>query len=200
MTNSNQNQKEPISPSQHLFINFMADIDERRTSLLLAVISDYLKTGVIKKLTINISSLGGSVFHAISLHNFIKGLQNVEVHTHNFGQVDSSANIIFLAGKIRTCSSAATFLFHGVKRIFYEKSAVNKQELKEHLESLNSDINKLAEIISINTSHSKNEVMKFFKKQKVFTANEAKEWGLVQEVIDQTIPSGFPVIVITNQS
>jgi len=65
MANSNQHQKESISPSQHLFINFMADIDERRTSLLLAVISDYLKTGVIKKLTINISSLGGSVFYFI---------------------------------------------------------------------------------------------------------------------------------------
>jgi len=65
MANSNQHQKEQISPSQHLFINFMADIDERRTSLLLAVISDYLKTGVIKKLTINISSLGGSVFYFI---------------------------------------------------------------------------------------------------------------------------------------
>lgn len=200
MVDSNQNQKEQISPSQHLFINFMAEIDERRASLLIAVISDYLKTGVIKKLTLNISSLGGSVFHAVSLHNFIKGLQGVEVHTHNFGQVDSSANIVFLAGQRRTCSPAATFLFHGVKRVFYEKSAVNKQELQENLESLNSDINKLVEIISANTNHSKKEVMRFFKKQKVFMANEAKEWGLVQEVIEQTIPSGFPVIVITNQS
>lgn len=196
---NNLKQGKPILPPQHLYINFMANIDERRTSLLLTVISDYLKTG-IKKITINISSLGGSVFHAVSLYNFIKGLKGIEVHTHNFGQVDSSANIIFLAGKIRTCSSAATFLFHGVKRIFYEKSAVNRQELKEHLESLNSDISKLAEIISINTNHSEKEVMRFFKKQKVFAAKEAKNWGLVKDIIDQTIPAGFPTIVITNQS
>jgi len=202
MQNQNQNQKEQkeiISPSQHLFINFMANIDERRSAILLSVISDYLKTG-IKKLSINISSPGGSVFHAISLHNFIKGLKGVTVHTHNFGQVDSSANIVFLAGEIRTCSPASSFLFHGVKRIFRGPTALNSQELSENLESLKSDVEKLVEVISISTGHSKKEISSFFRKQKVFAAKEAKDWGLAQEIIDQTTPSGFPTVVITDQS
>lgn len=194
-----KNNQATIPLAQTLFINFMANIDERRSATLLSVISDYLRTG-IKKIKINISSPGGSVFHATSLYNFIAGLKDVEVHTHNFGQVDSAATVIFLAGKKRTCSSVATFLFHGPKRIFIgPQIALGKKDLGDHLETLESDISKLIEIISKVTKQSKDKISEFFEKQRVFTAEKAKEEGLAQEIIDETIPFGAPnVVTITD--
>ena len=192
-----QNQN-PLQPSQQLFINFMAEVNDKTTSLLLYVISDHLKLG-IKKLHINISSGGGSVFHAISLYNFIKGIQGVEIHTHNFGQVDSSANVIFLAGQHRTCSPASSFVLHGVKTIFQGGGALDEKEFKEKQESLSMDINKIAQIIASATSKELRKVREDINKSLVLNAEDAKEYGLVHDIKDFTIPRNYPVIVITNQ-
>ena len=191
------NTQETIPLGQTLFINFMAEINSVTASRLLSIISDHLRTGIIKKIKINISSPGGSVFHAISLYNFISGLKEIEIHTHNFGQVDSAATVIFLSGKKRTCSPVATFLFHGPQRIFMgtPRIGLDKKALTENLTALQSDIDKLVEIISRTTKQEKDKISDFFEKQVVFTAEKAKEENLVHEIIDETIPFGAPYIV-----
>lgn len=183
---------------QELFINFMSPIDDKSSSALLYVISDYLKTG-IKNIHINISSGGGSVFSAITIYNFLKGIKDVQIHTHNFGQVDSSANVIFLSGQIRTCSSAASFILHSVKMIFQNNSLLSSNELNERQESLKMDTEKIATIIALSTQKTVEEVLKDIEKSLVLNAEKAKDYGLVHDIIDFTIKPGQPVVVITNQ-
>jgi len=97
------------TPSPTIFINFIAEISDKTSGNLLFILTDQIKSG-IDKFHINISSNGGMVFHAVSIFNFLNGLEGVDVHTHNLGQIDSSANLIFLAGNKRTASKASTFL------------------------------------------------------------------------------------------
>ena len=60
-----------------------------------------------------ISSGSGSVFHGISMYNYLKGL-NINITTYNFGSADSIATVLFCAGKNRICVPNARFLIHPV--------------------------------------------------------------------------------------
>ena len=50
------------------------------------------------QLNLLLSSPGGSVFHGLSVYNFLKGAP-IEVYTYNFGSVDSIGVVIYCAGR-----------------------------------------------------------------------------------------------------
>ena len=72
-------------------------------------------------------------------------------------------------------------------------------EVKEKQESLSMDINKIAQIIASATSKELRKVREDINKSLVLNAEDAKEYGLVHDIKDFTIPRNYPVIVITNQ-
>src|SRR5258708_2867624 len=76
-----------------------------------------------------ISSGGGNVFERMSIASFMKTLP-VQITTHNIGQTDSIANVIFAAGSKRYANDHASFMFHGVS-MHYEKSDLIESQLEE---------------------------------------------------------------------
>jgi ATP-dependent Clp protease protease subunit len=65
----------------------------------------------IKKLKLMLSSGGGDVDTAIRIYHYIKALP-IEVETIGFSQIDSAANMVFLAGKKRTAIKGCRFFLH----------------------------------------------------------------------------------------
>jgi ATP-dependent protease ClpP protease subunit len=91
------------------YIRFMAQVTSQTSDYLIKIVDD--------KIHLLISSPGGSVFHGLSLYNFLYGIP-LEVDTYNFGSVDSIGVILFCAGKNRYSVPDARFLIHGVSFSF----------------------------------------------------------------------------------
>ncbi|HHU9699852.1 TPA: ATP-dependent Clp protease proteolytic subunit, partial [Escherichia coli] len=63
------------------------------------------------ELNIHISSQGGETAAGFTAYNFLKSLP-VTVRTHNISNVESIANIVFLAGSERFANPLSRFLLH----------------------------------------------------------------------------------------
>ena len=66
------------------------------------------------KIGLILSTPGGSVFHGLSIPNYLKGLP-IEIDTYNFGSVDSIGVVIFQLGRRRYTVPHSRFLIHSVK-------------------------------------------------------------------------------------
>ncbi|HOW24506.1 MAG TPA: ATP-dependent Clp protease proteolytic subunit [Bacteroidales bacterium] len=183
---------------QVIYINFIAEINEKTTSHLLFLLTDQIRSG-IKKFHINIASNGGTIFHAVSIFNFLNGLEGAEIHTHNLGQLDSSANLFFLAGHKRTASKASTFLLHPPQMNVAGNASLTIDFLKERVNSIEKDQIKMAEIIADKIRKTPKEVLKMFQSRKTYSSHEALELGFIDSIQEYIGKPGIPMFSITNQ-
>ena len=126
------------------YIRFMAPVIPETTDRLFKIIDNKIKEKY-RKIHLLISSPGGSVFHGLSLYNFIKG-SPIEIDTYNFGSVDSIGVVIFCAGKKRLCVPHARFLLHGVNMNFCGNVSLDEKGLDEKLKSLKIDQDNIAKV------------------------------------------------------
>lgn len=183
-----------------VYINFIAEINDRTAGNLLFLLTDQLRSG-ITKFHINIASNGGIVFHAVSIYNFLNGIENVQIHTHNLGQIDSSANLFFLAGSSRSASKASTFLLHPPQMNFRNagEASLPIDFLKERLQSLEKDQAKMAEIIASRILKGPDEVIRMFNERKTYSSEEALDIGFIHEIREFVGTPNVPIYTITNQ-
>ncbi len=135
------------------------------------------------KLRFFLSSNGGDVDSAIRLYDFLKASQ-LEVETFGFGQVDSAANIIFLAGKRRFAIKNCRFFLHeGTFTIGNPTSALKVHE--ETLRILKELLMRTSKIISAETGKDLVTVRNTLSSGKIFTTEEAKRFGIVHEIIEK---------------
>ena len=85
-----------------IYIKFFAAVDGNSSNALMNLVDQYVHQKY-QRVVLLISSPGGSVFHGLSIFNYLSGIP-VEVETHNFGSVDSIGVTIFSAGKQQYCS------------------------------------------------------------------------------------------------
>jgi ATP-dependent Clp protease protease subunit len=121
-----------------------------------------------------ISSPGGSVFHGLSIHNFLKSL-TLDVSTYNFGSVDSIGVVMFCAGSRRYCVPNSRFHIHGVKLTFQGVATFDEKSLEEHLNSLKTDYT----VIAATTGKDEKAIVKDMIKQTSLMPEQARDYGLV---------------------
>ncbi|MEJ5266147.1 MAG: ATP-dependent Clp protease proteolytic subunit, partial [Bacteroidales bacterium] len=138
------------------FIRFMAPVMPQTTDQLFRIIDAKINQK-FEKLHLLISSPGGSVFHGISLYNFLRGAP-IEVWTYNFGSVDSIGVVIFCAGKKRISVPHARFLIHGVRFNFSGNASFDEKQIEEHLKSIRIDQQNIARIIADTTQKPTHKV------------------------------------------
>lgn len=180
-------------------IKFFAPVIEQSANQLMQVIDDAINKGV-KEIILLLSTPGGSVFHGLSIYNYLKGLPLDNITTHNFGSVDSIGVVIYCAGKRRLSSPQARFLIHGVSMGFGQGASLEEPQLEEKLKSLKIDIENIAKVIAVNSGKKTNEVTQAMLERTTLNPDQAKKWGLVHEVKSEVFPAGTPVISIMSQS
>lgn len=185
-------------PSQPLVIKFFAPVVEQSTNALMGIIDDAVNKN-IKEIILLISTPGGTVFHGLSVYNYLKGLPIEKLTTHNFGSVDSIGVVIYCAGKKRYSSPQARFLIHGVSANFEHKVRLEEPQLEERLKSLRIDIENIAKVISANIGKKTEEVTKAMLDRTTLNPEQAKEWGLVHEIRSEMFPAGSQVVSIVYQ-
>ena len=168
------------------FIRFMAPVVPQTSDQLFKIIDQKIKekTGRIHLL---LSSPGGSVFHGLSLYNFLKRAP-LEVFTYNFGSVDSIGVVIFCSGSKRFSVPNARFLIHGVRFNINGNVSFDEKQVEEHLKSIKIDQLNIARVIADNTGKSAHKIEEDMNNRTTLNPNEAKDYGLVHEIKSELFP------------
>ncbi|MBC8333253.1 MAG: ATP-dependent Clp protease proteolytic subunit, partial [Anaerolineae bacterium] len=82
-----------------LYIRFLAPVTPNTTDQLFQLIDRAIRNQY-QRLHLMLSSPGGSVFHGLTIYNFLRGIP-LETYTYNFGSVDSIGVVVYCAGSVR---------------------------------------------------------------------------------------------------
>jgi len=177
-------------------IKFFAPVIDVTINALMSAIDQKMKQGVSQFILL-ISSPGGNVHHGLSAYNYLKGLP-ITITTHNFGSVDSMGVVVFCGGSKRLSVPQARFLLHGVSAGFQNERLEEKQ-LEERLKGLQNNVENIAKVIAANTSKSIQDVRDAILERTILSPEEAKAWGLVDEIRAELFEEGSEVISIHYQ-
>jgi ATP-dependent protease ClpP protease subunit len=166
---------------------FSAEIDQRVANVMVSYLVELQLSGA-RKLIIAMSSSGGNVVAGITIYNALAAMP-FEIETHNFGNVDSIANVIFLSGNKRYANSSATFMFHGVGFNGNSTERLEKNIL-EKLDIIRSENKRISHLIASRSRLKEASSLKLMKQQSTRDAIWAKNNGLVDDIREFTIPSG----------
>ncbi len=179
------------------YVSFSAEINPNTTESLIAIMSNCAALKV-SEVYLMVSTPGGSVMNGINLYNVLRSMP-FKLITHNVGNVDSIGNAIFLAGEKRYACPHSTFMFHGVGCDVTGGARLEEKFLRERLDSILSDQNRIGAIIAQHTNLKGSEVAELFREAQTKDATYAVSCGIVHEVKDVKIPPGAPVISLVFQ-
>jgi ATP-dependent protease ClpP protease subunit len=153
------------------------------------------------KVTVAINSAGGEVVHGIAMYNAMRAMP-YPVITHNFGNVDSIANVVFLGGNERYACPASTFMFHGVGFNAAQMGNMRLEEngLKAMLDTVLADHKRISGVFADRTGGktSVQQGMKLFREQRTRSAQWALDRGFATGISDFTFPVGGNVHLLIN--
>ena len=149
---------------------------------------DYiLKKNEGKPVNVLIDSLGGSLATALSIASAFRAHGNVTVHF--VGMNASAATIASLGAKHISMDSSAMYLVHKCSAEFFEWGSLNADQLaqvRDNCEAAIRDLNKLdnnvANMYAGKCSKKQEALLDLMREGGWLTANEALEWGFVDEV------------------
>jgi ATP-dependent protease ClpP protease subunit len=173
-----------------LYLSYYGIFDTGRTQKFIADIGRLLAGNKPETIYFLLSSSGGEVEEAVSLHSYFRSLSIKKIF-HNVGAVDSAANIVFLAGDTRYATPYATFLMHGVRISVLPSVRLNRIGLEETLATLINHENKFEEVMLSRTRYSKEDVQSFLQKELVVSSESALERGLIDQIMKVPVLPAF---------
>lgn len=176
------------------YIRFMAPVIPQTTNTLFEIIDRKLKQKV-DRLHLMISSPGGSVFHGLSIYNFLKG-SPTEIYTYNFASVDSIGVVMFCSGDRRFSVPHARFLIHGVQINFQGNLSLDEKGLEEKLKGLQIDYQNIARVIADTTQKPADKVQEDMNNRTTLTPQQAKDYGLVHEIKSDLFPADADLSIV----
>ena len=142
-----------------------------------------------KPVRVLIDSLGGSLASALSIASAFK--RHGDVTVHFVGMNASAATIASLGAKHISMDASAMYLVHKCSAEFFEWGNLNADQLeavKRNCEAAIRDLNKLdtnvASMYSAKCAKPQGDLLGLMREGGWLTAQEAKEWGFVDEVTD----------------
>jgi ATP-dependent Clp protease, protease subunit len=171
---------------REFYIRFMAPVLPATIDQLMKIVDQKIHQRY-ERIHLMLSSPGGSVFHGLSVYNFLKG-SPLQVYTYNFGSVDSIGIVMYCAGSKRFCVPHARFLIHGVKMNIGGKVSFDEHQIYEHLQQVQIDQRNIARVIADTTGKSAETIEKDMHDRKTLNPEDAKDFGLVTEIKQQLFP------------
>lgn len=142
-----------------------------------------------KPVNVLIDSLGGSVATALSIASAFKNHGDVSVHF--VGMNASAATIASLGAKHISIDANAMYLVHKCSQGFFEWGSLNADQFARLIadcEQIKADLDKLdvniASMYARKCKKDKSALLDLMKVGGWLTAQEAHEWGFVDEITD----------------
>lgn len=136
-------------------------------------------------ITVRINSNGGSVTEGYAIYNALKRRANVTTIVE--GIAASMASVIMLAGSKIQANANSLIVIHNPLLMGATGNAEELRKMASDIEKIGTQI---AGIYATATGKSEADVKAAMDFETMFTAEEAKEWGLIHEVISDTDSSG----------
>lgn len=183
----------PTMPTQ--YIGFFADVQAIQAGKLRAALTDAANAG--DDIYLLVSSNGGNVSEGLNLAAYMRTLP-VQITTHNVGQTDSIANVIFSAGTVRYANTNASFLFHGVS-MHYERADFIESQLEEQYKIVKRLRENIATVFAAYTGISVVDAEALMiSGATILNAQEALTKTIIHEVRDAAVPSNCKIVAIGN--
>lgn len=140
---------------------------------------------------VRVNSLGGSVDHALDIAAQFEAHGNVTVELFSFNA--SAATVFPLGAKKVRMHENSMYLIHKVLAWVQQWGMMNEDDIEkviQDLTKLKNDNEKmtlnLASMYAKKSRKPIKDILNLMKEEKWLTANEAKEWGFVDEVFSES--------------
>lgn len=134
-----------------------------------------------KNITIKLNSFGGDLFAGKSIYDELKNLKaNKTVQI--MGVSASASTIIMLAGDKVIANTGDLIMIHEAKCTIIDN--LDAEQAQRVVNTLTACNKAMAEIYSQKTGKGTQEILNAMHKETWFTAQQAKDFGLIDEVID----------------
>jgi len=167
---------------KELYVNFMGSISAQ-TMFRLLEIPENVPT--LRTMHLIISSLGGSA-HWVNVACQTLRQTLLEINTHAYTPIASAAVALYCTGKERSATPSAAFTLHPVAWPPTHRS-YEAASLEENLGYLKNLERSITEIIAEAVQKRTADVSSVMRQRKVFSAEEAKEYGLVTHIVEKPI-------------
>ena len=146
-------------------------------------------TDEYETIEVEINSGGGSVYAGSEIYTALKNHKG-QVNVSIVGLAASAASVIAMAGKTVKMSPTAQFMVHNVSAQ-REGDYRDMQHMADILKTANETI---ASAYILKTGKSKDEILAMMDKETWLTAEKAKEYGFVDEVMFTNDDSKFQLV------
>jgi ATP-dependent Clp protease protease subunit len=174
-------------------VHFMTDVNVLSVTNLMDVCLKAISNPnqPATELRLYLSSKGGDTVAGFTAYNFLKSL-GVKVTTHNLSNVESIANVIFMAGSERFANPLSRFLLHPLHWGFAAPQA-DHLRLREWADCLDDDLQRFVQIMNIETANNKPSAQvdwdNLINSATILDPSRAAELGIIHQVMTATIPS-----------
>lgn len=132
-----------------------------------------------KKITIVLTTDGGCVYEAFTMHDMIKN-NKYPVDIHAQGYCMSAGPVILQAGKKRTATPNTQFMLHaGQEAVAGEVGTV--RIVQEHLKDMGS---RMTKILSHRATRTDRQMQEIIERTTYMSAEDAHDVGLIDEVTE----------------
>lgn len=186
----------PNRKASTAMINFIGNVTAKKANELTSYIHKEMNNG-IKNFIININSPGGETDAGISVYQYLKSLP-ITITTHNIGSVQSSAAIIYCSGQQRYSLPYSLFMLHGSATTY--NGGMSLVTIESLLKLNKMRLQSFTDIFSDCTQISHEKRAHYFSSADThyFTASEAKEIGLVQQITAPPLTAPLLIYNITD--
>lgn len=178
------------------WINFSAEVNSVTTSKFIEVVTNAVNDGV-EKLIILFSTPGGHVIHGRTIYNFLRSLP-LSIEAYNIGQIDSVGGVVFLAADKRFAVPNSSFLIHGVNMQTPGPVSMPEKLLQERVDAIKQDRISISSIYAERTSIQLGDFENMMLNGTTISAEEAKKFGIIDDVTLPKVPKGTKLISIVN--
>ena len=142
---------------------------------------------------VKISSLGGSLDDGLDIRQQFIDHGDVTAHLHGF--VASAATVLAMGAKHIVMGKYALFLVHQCSNEVFEwgqMNATDLQSLIDRLQKNKEDNEKIDGVLAAMyasrcKNHSQEELLDLLKESKWLTAQEALDWGFIDEIAEDDV-------------
>ena len=155
----------------------------------------------VPAITILLSSTGGDTSSAFAAYNLLRHLP-IEVTMVNVGNVDSAAVVLFCAGKNRYSlpGPATRFLIHSNALTLAQAMPMDLFFLDNQLQQVKSLNQMMVEALKSVTNKPSSEIERAVASQLILTPEQAKDWGLVQQIRSDPLEPGTVLLSVNNST
>jgi len=160
-------------------------IREYSASAILSEIRD-IKRRKLHEVNVVISSPGGGAYYAFAIYDALRELseKGIKVKAVVQGWAASAAAMIVLqAADERIAYPSARFLVHECRRwVFF--AVERSSDLKDEVKEMDAITERIFEIMSNRCKKTREEIHSLIERKEIWmSANEAKDWGLIDKIL-----------------